>query len=109
MEFPRYTRGSPSGRASHEHSLRFVQSLGRQYAGHLFEPDSLPCPCISDPAASAPTAIQIAVTEEDRAQRDKVQASLDLIRAGPTISVVLNKVQMSTPPPVGAYSDIYAC
>ena len=46
--------------------------------------------------------------EADRTQRDEIEASLDLIQACPTITMVLNKQQISSRYTFGAYSSYYS-
>ena len=88
---------------------RLVQSLGRRYADRLLILDAPPCLSTSDPAVLAPVVGQILfVVEADRTQRDEVEASLDLIQACPTITLVLNKQQISSRYTFGAYSSYYS-
>ena len=69
----------------------------------------LPTSVTSDPAVLAPVVGQILfVVEADRTQRDEVEASLDLIQACPTITMVLNKQQISSRYTFGAYSSYYS-
>lgn len=88
---------------------RLIQSLGRRYADRLLILDAPPCLSTSDPAILAPVVGQIMfVVEADRTQRDEVEASLDLIQACPTITLVLNKQQISSRYTFGAYSSYYS-
>jgi len=88
---------------------RLIQSLGRRYADRLLILDAPPCLSTSDPAVLAPVVGQILfVVEADRTQRDEVEASLDLIQACPTITLVLNKLQISSRYTFGAYSSYYS-
>lgn len=88
---------------------RLIQSLGRRYADRLLILDAPPCLSTSDPAALAPVVGQILfVVEADRTQREEVEASLDLIQACPTITMVLNKQQVSSRYTFGARSSYYA-
>jgi len=88
---------------------RLVQSLGRRYADRLLILDAPPCLSTSDPAVLAPVVGQILfVVEADRTQRDEVEASLDLIQACPTITLILNKQQISSRYTFGAYSSYYS-
>ena len=88
---------------------RLIQSLGRRYADRLLILDAPPCLSTSDPAVLAPVVGQIVfVVEADRTQRDEVEASLDLIQACPTITMVLNKQQISSRYTFGAYSSYYS-
>lgn len=88
---------------------RLIQSLGRRYADRLLILDAPPCLSTSDPAVLAPVVGQILfVVEADRTQRNEVEASLDLIQACPTITLVLNKLQISSRDTFGAYSSYYS-
>jgi protein-tyrosine kinase len=88
---------------------RLIQSLGRRYADRLLILDAPPCLSTSDPALLAQVVGQILfVVEADRTQRDEVEASLDLIQACPTITLVLNKQQISSRYTFGAYSSYYS-
>ena len=88
---------------------RLIQSLGRRYADRLLILDAPPCLSTSDPAVLAQVVGQILfVVEADRTQRDEIEASLDLIQACPTITMVLNKQQISSRYTFGAYSSNYS-
>jgi receptor protein-tyrosine kinase len=88
--------------------VRAMQSLGRRFADRLVVLDVSPCLSTSDPATLAPVVGQILfVIEAERTQRDEVEASLDLIQTCPTITLLLNKVRMSTPRTFGVYSYSY--
>jgi protein-tyrosine kinase len=88
---------------------RLIQSLGRRYADRLLILDAPPCLSTSDPAVLAQVVGQILfVVEADRTQRDEIEASLDLIQACPSITLVLNKQQISSRYTFGAYSSYYS-
>jgi protein-tyrosine kinase len=88
---------------------RLIQTLGRRYADRLLILDAPPCLSASDPAVLAQVVGQILfVVEADRTQRDEIEASLDLIQACPTITLVLNKQQISSRYTFGAYSSYYS-
>jgi len=88
---------------------RLIQSLGRRYADRLLILDAPPCLSTSDPAVLAQVVGQVLfVVEADRTQRDEIEASLDLIQACPTITMVLNKQQISSRYTFGAYSSYYS-
>lgn len=87
---------------------KLIQSLGRRYADRLIVLDAPPTLSTSDPAALAPIVGQIMfVVEAERTQREEVEASLDLLQACPTITLLLNKVQVQTRYTFGAYSTYY--
>jgi protein-tyrosine kinase len=88
---------------------RLIQSLGRRFADRLLILDAPPCLSTSDPAVLAQVVGQILfVVEADRTQRDEIEASLDLIQACPTITLVLNKQRISSRYTFGAYSSYYS-
>jgi receptor protein-tyrosine kinase len=89
--------------------IRLIQALGRRYADRLLVMDAPPCLSTSDPAVLAQVVGQILfVVEAERTQRNEIEASLDLIQACPTITMVLNKQQISSRYTFGAYSSYYA-
>ncbi|MGD0104408.1 MAG: hypothetical protein ABSC06_10255 [Rhodopila sp.] len=88
---------------------RLIQSLGRRYSDRLLILDAPPCLSTSDPAVLSQVVGQILfVVEADRTQRNEIEASLDLIQACPTITMVLNKQQISSRYTFGAYSSYYS-
>jgi len=88
--------------------MRVIQELGRRYADRLVVIDVAPCLSTSDPAMLAGVVGQVLfVVEAESTQRDEVEAALDLIQTCPTITLLLNKVQMSTSRSFGAYSYSY--
>ena len=89
--------------------LRLVQALGDRYTDRLVVLDVAPCLSTSDPAALAAAVGQVLfVVEAEKTQRDEVEAALDLIQTCPTITLLLNKVKMSTSHSFGAYSYAYS-
>ena len=88
--------------------MRVIQELGRRYVDRLVVIDVAPCLSTSDPAMLAGVIGQVLfVVEAESTQRDEVEAALDLIQTCPTITLLLNKVQMSTSHSFGAYSYSY--
>ena len=87
---------------------KLIQAIGRRYADRLIVLDAPPTLSTSDPAALAPIVGQILfVVEAERTQREEVESSLDLLQACPTITLLLNKVQVQTRYTFGAYSTYY--
>jgi receptor protein-tyrosine kinase len=87
---------------------KLIQAIGRRYADRLIVLDAPPTLSTSDPAALAPIVGQIMfVVEAERTQREEVESSLDLLQACPTITLLLNKVQVQTRYTFGAYSTYY--
>jgi protein-tyrosine kinase len=101
-------RGARPELFASDQMVRAMQALGRRFADRLVILDVSPCLSTSDPATLAPVVGQILfVIEAERTQRDEVEASLDLIQTCPTITLLLNKVKMSTPRSFGVYSYSY--
>ncbi|MBW4090001.1 MAG: chromosome partitioning ATPase [Proteobacteria bacterium] len=89
--------------------MRVIQELGQRYADRLVVIDVAPCLSTSDPAMLAGVVGQVLfVVEAESTQRDEVESALDLIQTCPTITLLLNKVQMSTSRSFGAYSYSYS-
>ncbi len=87
---------------------RLIRDLGRRYADRVVILDAAPCLSSSDPSTLAPAVGQIVlVVEAERTQRTEVEAALDLIQVCPAISLLLNKVQVTTSHTFGAYASSY--
>ena len=84
-----------------------VTRVARRFAGHIVVLDAPPCLSTSDPSTVAPIVGQIVmVIEAERTQRNEVEAALDLVRVCPNITMLLNKVQLTSSNTFGAY-DYY--
>jgi protein-tyrosine kinase len=103
--------GQPSERTdilASEQMARSLRAIGHRFPDRLIVIDLSPCLSASDPAALAPYVGQILfVIEAERTQREEVEASLDLIQACPSITLLLNKVRMSTPRSFANYAYAY--
>jgi receptor protein-tyrosine kinase len=85
-----------------------IRDLGQRYADRIVILDAAPCLSSSDPSTLAPIVGQIIlVVEAERTQRAEVEAALDLIQVCPSISLLLNKVQVTTSHTFGAYASPY--
>jgi receptor protein-tyrosine kinase len=81
-----------------------VERLGRRFANRLIIIDAPPCLSTSDPSGLAPIVGQtLMVVEAERTQRNELEAALDLIRVCPKITLLLNKIQLTTSYTFGAY------
>ena len=81
-----------------------VERLGRRFANRVILLDAPPCLSTSDPSALAPLVGQIImVVEAERTQRNEVEAAFDLIKSCPTITLLLNKIKLTTSYTFGAY------
>lgn len=84
-----------------------IERLGRTYSNHLVILDAPPCLSTSDPHTIAAHVGQVVmVVEAERTQRAEVEAALDLVRVCPNITVLLNKVKLTSSNTFGAY-DYY--
>lgn len=84
-----------------------VTRLARRFPKHVIVLDAPPCLSTSDPHTIAPHVGQVVmVVEAERTQRSEVEAAIDLIRVCPTITILLNKVRLTTSYTFGAY-DYY--
>jgi receptor protein-tyrosine kinase len=82
-----------------------IERLGRRFANHIVLLDAPPCLSTSDPSTLAPFVGQVVmVVEAERTQRSEVLAALDLIKACPTITLMLNKIRVTTSYTFGAYN-----
>ena len=81
-----------------------IERLGRRFPNHIVILDAPPCLSTSDPSTLAPFVGQVVmVVEAERTQRSEVLAALDLIKACPTITLMLNKIRVTTSYTFGAY------
>jgi protein-tyrosine kinase len=81
-----------------------IERLGRRFANSIVIFDAPPCLSTSDPSTLAPFVGQVLlVVEAERTQRSEVLAALDLIKACPTITLLLNKIRVTTSYTFGAY------
>jgi receptor protein-tyrosine kinase len=81
-----------------------VERLGRRFPNRVIILDAPPCLSTSDPSALAPLVGQIImVVEAERTQRNEVEAAFDLVKSCPTVSLLLNKIQLTTSYTFGAY------
>ncbi len=84
-----------------------IARLARRFPNHLIMLDAPPCLSTSDPHTVAPFVGQVVmVVEAERTQRSEVEAALDLVRVCPTVTMLLNKVKLTTSHTFGAY-DYY--
>ncbi len=81
-----------------------VERLARRFANKVIILDAPPCLSASDPSALAPLVGQtVMVVEAERTQRNELEAALEMIRVCPTITLLLNKIQLTTSYTFGAY------
>lgn len=98
------TAQTTGGAASMRPIVPAITRLARRFPKHLIMLDAPPCLSTSDPHTLAPNVGQIVlVVEAERTQRSEVEAALDLVRVCPNITLLLNKVRMTTSHTFGAY------
>lgn len=84
-----------------------VTRLARRFPKHVIVLDAPPCLSTSDPHTVAPHVGQVVmVVEAERTQRSEVEAAIELVRVCPSITILLNKVRLTTSHTFGAY-DYY--
>ncbi len=81
-----------------------LERIRRRFARHLVLLDCAPCLSTSDPSTLASLVDQVVlVVEAERTQRNEVESSLELIKACPNITLLLNKVRLTSSSTFGAY------
>jgi receptor protein-tyrosine kinase len=81
-----------------------VERIARRFPNAVVLLDAPPCLSTSDPSTLAPFVGQIVmVVEAERTQRNEVIAALDLIKACPSVTLMLNKIRLTTSYTFGAY------
>lgn len=84
-----------------------IARIARRFPKHIIVLDAPPCLSTSDPHTIAPHVGQVVmVVEAERTQRSELEAAIDLVRVCPTITILLNKVKLTTSHTFGAY-DYY--
>jgi protein-tyrosine kinase len=81
-----------------------IRRLSQRFPKSLILLDAPPCLSTSDPHTLAPLVGQVVmVVEAERTQRNEVEAALDLVQVCPMVTMLLNKVRMTTSHTFGAY------
>ncbi len=81
-----------------------VERIARRFPNAVVLLDAPPCLSTSDPSTLAPFVGQIVmVVEAERTQRNELVAALDLIKACPSVTLMLNKIRLTTSYTFGAY------
>jgi receptor protein-tyrosine kinase len=81
-----------------------IERLGRRFPNHLIILDVPPCLSTSDPSTLATFVGQVVlVVEAEKTQRSEILASLDLLKACPSVTLLLNKIRVTTSYTFGAY------
>jgi protein-tyrosine kinase len=81
-----------------------VERIARRYPNAVVMLDAPPCLSTSEPSTLAPFVGQIVmVVEAERTQRNELVAALDLVQACPSVTLMLNKIKLTTSYTFGAY------
>lgn len=81
-----------------------VERIGRRFSRHIVVLDTPPCLSTSDPSTLAPLVDQVVmVVEAEKTPRSELETSLELIKACPNITLVLNKIRLTQRNSFGAY------
>jgi uncharacterized protein (PEP-CTERM system associated) len=81
-----------------------IEQLGRRFPHHVVVFDTPPCLSTSDPSAlAARMDAVVVVVEAESTRRTELETSLELLRACPNVSVLLNKIQLVQRHAFGGY------
>jgi receptor protein-tyrosine kinase len=81
-----------------------IERIARRFPNGVVLLDAPPCLSTSDPSTLAPFVGQIVlIVEAEQTQRNEVIAALDLVKACPSITLMLNKIRLTTSYTFGAY------
>jgi receptor protein-tyrosine kinase len=105
LYLPIGTRGLPGAETDVIRPINAaLERVVRRFPRHIVVADCPPCLSSSDPVTLAPLADQIVlVVEAERTQRGEIESALELIRACPNVTLMLNKLQLTTSSTFGAY------
>ena len=81
-----------------------ILKLAKRFPQSLILLDAPPCLSTSDPHTLSPAVGQVVVVvEAERTQRSEVEAAIEMVKVCPTITMLLNKVRMSSNHTFGTY------
>jgi receptor protein-tyrosine kinase len=81
-----------------------IERVARRYPAALVLIDAPPCLSTSDPSTLAPFVGHVVlVVQAEGTQRNEVAAALDLVKACPSVTLLLNKICLTTSYTFGAY------
>jgi protein-tyrosine kinase len=81
-----------------------VERVARRFPEALVLIDAPPCLSTSDPSTLAPFVGHVVlVVQAEGTQRNEVAAALDLVKACPSVTLLLNKICLTTSYTFGAY------
>lgn len=98
-------RDSEDGTGFEERRLTpSIKVLAQRFPGSLIMLDAPPCLSTSDPHTLSPAVGQIVlIVEAERTQRNEVEAAIDMVKTCPNITMLLNKVRMTSGHTFGSY------
>ncbi len=81
-----------------------IKRLATRFGRSLVLLDAPPCLSTSDPHTLCPAVGQVVVVvEAERTQRSEVEAAIEMVRLCPTITMLLNKVRLTSSHAFGSY------
>ncbi len=81
-----------------------IKLLARRFPKSLMLLDAPPCLSTSDPHTLSPAVGQVVlIVEAERTQRNEVEAAIDMVKVCPNITMLLNKVRMTSGHTFGSY------
>ena len=81
-----------------------IKLLAQRFPGSLVLIDAPPCLSTSDPHTLSPAVGQVLlIVEAERTQRNEVEAAIDMVKVCPNITMLLNKVRMTSGHTFGSY------
>ncbi len=81
-----------------------IKLLAQRFPRSLVLLDAPPCLSTSDPHTLSPAVGQVVmIVEAERTQRNEVEAAIDMVKVCPNITMLLNKVRMTSGHTFGSY------
>lgn len=98
-------RDSEDGTGFEERRLTpSIKLLAQRFPRSLIMLDAPPCLSTSDPHTLSPAVGQVVlIVEAERTQRNEVEAAIDMVKTCPNITMLLNKVRMTSGHTFGSY------
>jgi len=98
-------RDSEDGTGFEERRLTpSIKLLAQRFPRSLIMLDAPPCLSTSDPHTLSPAVGQVVlIVEAERTQRNEVEAAIDMVKICPNITMLLNKVRMTSGHTFGSY------
>lgn len=98
-------RDSEDGTGFEERRLTpSIKLLAQRFSRSVIMLDAPPCLSTSDPHTLSPAVGQVVlIVEAERTQRNEVEAAIDMVKTCPNITMLLNKVRMTSGHTFGSY------